>query len=42
LSKTKHDAICTGMPESSDVEMFILAAVCKETEKNRKKKRNKM
>jgi hypothetical protein len=34
----EHDVACTRMLDSSDVEVFILAAVCKETEKKKRSK----
>jgi hypothetical protein len=34
----EHDVVCTRMSDSSDVEVYILAAVCEEIGKKIKKK----
>jgi hypothetical protein len=37
----EHDIVCTRKSDSSGVEVFILAAVCEEIEKTRKKKKKR-
>jgi hypothetical protein len=38
----ENDVVCTRMSGSSDVEAFILTAVCEELEKKRKNKKKRI